>query len=333
MRYLKTITLRKLQNLQQKSGLFLAAKKGVTTGYDKAWLRDNIYEAMGLEHAGSIDALKKTFAAMFDIFLKHEAKIDLAIANKPQSKNDYIHARYCPITFEEFNEEWGNKQNDAVGAFLFKVGDLYKKGIMTFRDENDLRVLQKLVHYLASIEYWHDADSGMWEENEEVHASSVGACVAGLKAITNIVDVPEALIKHGENTINNLLPRESITKHVDLALLSLIYPYNVVNEKQKRQILRNIEDNLVRNKGVIRYFGDMYYHNGSEAEWCFGFPWLARIYKEIGDNEKFNQYLQLTIKAMNRKNELPELYFGGSVVHNDNTPLGWAHAMLLCALA
>lgn len=327
---LKHITLRKLQSLQQPSGLFLAAKRG--TGYDKAWLRDNIYEAMGMEHAGNIEAVRKAFAAMFHIFLKHEAKIDWAIAHKPSASWQYIHARYCPVTYNEFNEEWGNKQNDAVGLFLFKVGDLYKKGIMVIRDSNDLRILQKLVHYLQSIEYWKDADNGIWEENEEVHASSIGACVAGLKAVSNIVDVPKAIITNGEKALNGLLPRESATKAVDLALLSLIYPLNVVNEKQKLQILANVEALLVRERGLIRYPGDRYYHNGLEAEWCFGFPWLATIYKDT-DAQKSAFYLQKTLEVMTKEKDIPELYYGGSAVCNGNTPLGWAHAMLLCALA
>ncbi len=329
---LKHITLRKLQSLQQPSGLFLAAKKGVKTGYDKAWLRDNIYEAMGMEHAGDIGAVRKAFAAMFSIFLKHEAKIDWAIAHKPSASWQYIHARYCPVTYNEFNEDWGNKQNDAVGLFLFKVGDLYKKGIMVIRDSNDLRILQKLVHYLQSIEYWKDADNGIWEENEEVHASSLGACVAGLKAVSNIVDVPKAIITNGEKALNGLLPRESATKAVDLALLTLIYPFNVVNEKQKLQILANVETFLVRERGLIRYPGDRYYHNGLEAEWCFGFPWLATIYKGT-DARKSAFYLQKTLEVMTKGKDIPELYYGGSAVFNGNTPLGWAHAMLLCALA
>jgi predicted nucleotidyltransferase len=38
---------------------------------------------------------------------------------------------------------------------------------MLFRDEDDIRVLQKLVYYLQSIEYWHDKDNGIWENDEE----------------------------------------------------------------------------------------------------------------------------------------------------------------------
>ncbi|MBS7629897.1 glycoside hydrolase family 15, partial [Candidatus Bathyarchaeota archaeon] len=148
-----------------------------------------------------------------------------------------------------------------------------------FRSKKDKQIVQKLVYYLSSIEYWHDKDNGIWEENEEVHASSVGACVAGLKKISKIVYVPKWLIKNGEQTLKKLLPKESETKEVDMALLSLIYPYDIINKKMVLKILKNIEENLVKNKGVIRYPGDMYYSiNKKEAEWTMGFPWLAIIY-------------------------------------------------------
>ncbi len=332
--YFKLLSARKLRELQYPSGLFGASASTVATGYDKAWLRDNIYEAMGFESLSDADTIRRTYAALFDLLLRHEDKIDWAIKEKPSARYQYIHARYSPHTFEEFAEDWGNKQNDAVGAFLFKVGDLYRKGIMVIRDEQDLRILQKLVDYLASIEYWQDADSGMWEENEEVHASSVGACVAGLLAVSSLVDVPSWLIEKGRETLAALLPRESVTKECDLSLLSLIFPYNIVTPAQREAILANVESMLVRERGVLRYWGDRYYQrDGKEAEWTFGFPWLARIYKDLGDDVRYRYYLKKTFQVMTWKGEFPELYFGGSEEYNENTPLGWSQAMFLCALA
>jgi len=263
--------------------------------------------------------------------LKHEFKIDHAIKQKPDAKFKYIHARYDPETLEEIWEEWGNKQNDAIGAILFKIGELEEKGIKIIKNRHDLRILQKLVWYLKSIEYWHDKDNGVWEENEEVHASSVGACVAGLKKISKIVDVPKELIKKGEQTLKQLLPNESKTKQVDLALLSLIYPYNVVNKKQAKQILKNVEEQLVRQRGVIRYIGDQYYNKNGEAEWCFGFPWLAIIYKQLNKPDKYAHYMRKSVEIMNNRSEMPELYFANSSVHNENSPLGWAQALFLVA--
>lgn len=324
-------SIRILEKLQYTNGLFPASATTVSTGYHRAWIRDNIYISLGLEAANKKNKLKKVYHAILDILKKHEYKIDWAIVDKPKHRYQYIHPRYDPLTLEEIDEEWGNKQNDAIGALLFKIGDLEDKGIKILRDKDDKRIMQKLVYYLSSIRYWNDKDNGMWEENEEIHASSVGACAAGLKKISNTVDVPKILIEKGIETLNRLLPRESKTKETDLALLSLIYPYDIVTEKQKKEILKNVESMLVRKRGVIRYLGDKYYNKKGEAEWTFGFPWLAIIYKNMNDPRKYAYYMRKTGEIMNKKGELPELYFSESEEFNENSPLAWSQAMFLAA--
>ncbi len=318
-----------LTKLQHRSGLFSASHLNVSTGYNLAWIRDNLYESFGMETINPKKAVK-VLHALFEVFLKHENKIDWAIREKPKFAYQYIHARYDPDTLEEIHGVWGNKQNEAIGGFLFRVAELESKGYKVIRNEHDKRILQKLVYYLESIQYWQDKDNGMWEENEEVHASSVGACVAGLRAISYYVFVPFSLIMMGKETLKRLLPNESKTKKVDLALLSLIYPYNVVNKETAKTILNNVEKHLVRKKGVIRYKGDKYYNKNGEAEWVFGFPWLAIIYKKL-NKKKYNHYIKKTKQAMNKKGELPELYFANTNTHNENSPLGWAQALYLVA--
>lgn len=323
-----------LKSLQHPSGLFSAAAKNVSTGYNRAWIRDNVYAALGLEATGNINDAIKAYHALLDIFLKHECKIDWMIKQPlPKERWRYIHARYDPFTGNEILEEWGNKQNDAIGAFLFKIGDLEAKGIRVLRNEKDSQIVQKLVDYLAAIEYWHDADNGMWEENEEIHASSVGACVAGLKKISSIVNVQEDLMAKGEQALSQLLPSESATKQVDLALLSLIYPYDIVTDEQRTSILKNIEEKLLREKGVIRYVGDKYYSQGSEAEWTMGLVWLAVIYKMLNVQEKYSFFMRKAANAMNKKGELPELYYANSAVHNENSPLAWSQSLFAVAAA
>lgn len=326
-----TPTTQLLKSLQSSSGLFIASPVE-KTGYNKAWLRDNLYTSLGIELINPLEALNIVHK-LLDILRKHEYKIDFAIKSKPDATFKYIHARYNPETLEEFWEEWGNKQNDAIGFLLFRIADLMQKDFHVLRDEQDNSIVQKLISYLDSVQYWHDKDNGIWEENEEVHASSVGACLAGLTAIARYIPVPSHLIAFGKVALDALLPKESATKNVDLALLSLIYPFNIVSELEAKQILENVEKNLVRNKGIIRYKGDKYYQNeNGEAEWTMGFPWLATIYKSLGNKEKFSYYIKKTLEVMNEKGELPELYFADSNEHNANSPLGWAQSLYLVAV-
>jgi GH15 family glucan-1,4-alpha-glucosidase len=331
--------LRILSELQYDSGLFAASSKGVATGYDKSWLRDNFYETIAFEIIGDWDTVENTYQAILQIFLKHESKIDWAIENKPTHTYQYIHARFNPETFEEFWEEWGNKQNDAIGCILFRIGELehhHKRTIL--KTEDEIRIVNKLVKYLEKIEYWKDPDSGMWEEWEELHASSVGACVAGLKSINRLdkVEVPDWLIEQGQLTLDTLLPRESEDKFVDLALLSLIWPYNVVSDAQRELVLENVEYHLLRNRGVIRYKGDKYYNKNEdevseEAEWTFGLAWLCIIYENLGNSDKAQELLKNLI-SVDTPEGLPELYFSNSPTFNENTPLGWSESLFIVAL-
>lgn len=328
-----------LKELQYPSGLFAASSKGVSTGYDKSWLRDNFYETLAFEVIGDWKTVEKTYSAILEIFLRYESKIDHAIAHKPTAPYEYIHARFHPETFDEFWEEWGNKQNDAVGCILYRIGELeinQQRSILKTPDH--YRIVNKLVQYLKSIEYWHDRDSGMWEEKEEIHASSVGACVAGLKFIARIpeIAVPRIIIRRGEKALNELLPRESQEKFVDLSLLSLIWPYEIVTPAQRDQILVNIEYHLLRDRGVIRYKGDQYYNKNpdkksEEAEWTFGLAWLAIIYEKLGNSVKARELIKNLI-AEDTPQGLPELYFSNSPEYNENIPLGWSESLFIVAL-
>jgi len=331
--------LKNLKSLQSNSGLFLASAQNVTTGYDKAWLRDNFYISLGLESAGENGDAKKIFKAILKIFIRHENKISWAVQNKPHASWQYIHARYNAETFEEFWGEWGNKQNDAVGAVLFRIGDFEKNGINVIETDEERHILQKLVDYLHNIQYWEDTDNGIWEEYEEMHASSIGACVAGLKNISSLqyINVPDEIITKGEKALLKLLPRESESKFVDLAQLSLIYPFNVVSKEMADQILINIEYHLVRYRGVIRYRNDRYYNKNEddiseEAEWVFGFPWLSIIYAQRGNMAKAKYYLSATSRTFVEDNKLPELFYSNTQDPNENIPLGWAESLYIVAL-
>jgi phosphorylase kinase alpha/beta subunit len=343
--------LNNIRSLQSKSGLFMASRSDVSTGYNKAWLRDNFYTCLTFEEIKDMTTTVKVWDAILDIFVKHKDKIDWAAKNKPFATYQYIHARYNPETFEEYWDEWGNKQNDAVGAILWKLGDLHNKGIDIVNTVEERLVVQSIIDYLHSIEYWHDPDNGVWEEYEEVHASSVGACLAGLKSIsrTGMFRIPNELIANGESALSKLLPRESKSKFSDLALLSLIYPFNIVPEATAREIVRKIEYHLERSRGVIRYKNDRYYNRNEdgyseEAEWCFGFPWLSIIYHkwandkhtfmDVTDSEDMKIAKEYLIKSIDtiRDGQIPELYYSDTNKPNENTPLGWAESLFVVAL-
>ncbi len=328
-----------LKKLQTSTGLFLASSKDVNTGYDKAWLRDNFYTSLAFEEVGDWETVRKLWRSILDIFLKNEDKINWAIQHRPHESWQYIHARYNPETFEEYWEEWGNKQNDAVGAILFKLGELAHLGNKINLSEKDKRIMQKLVDYLYSLKYWEDPDSGIWEEGEEIHTSSIGAVLGGLHQVKDLdfITVPENMIQNGRDSLDKLLPRESESKFNDLSLLSLIYPFNVVQGDQARKIVNNVEYYFTRERGVIRYKNDRYYNKNSdgyseEAEWTMGLSWLSIIYALWGDKLKAKNYLEKAKKIITKDGKIPELYFANDNKFNDNIPLAWAESLFVVAL-
>ena len=76
---LAILHLENLRKLITPTGLFWHHRKNVETGYDKAWLRDNVYEALAFEYAGDWAVVSKTYHTLLDIFDKHIDKINWAI--------------------------------------------------------------------------------------------------------------------------------------------------------------------------------------------------------------------------------------------------------------
>lgn len=331
-----------LEQLRSPDNVYFAS---LSEDYRFIWIRDCVY--MSLPYADKPDNLyEKTYYRLFDLFHEYEWKLDILCRQKPHETWEYIHARYSANMQEIHSQDWGQVQHDMIGAFLFGVGIGVRHGKPMLRGERDRAIVQKLVQYLHTVEYWRDPDNGMWEENREVHASSVGACVAGLKAVEGLVGVPERLVLQGMHALFELFPRESESKPCDLAQLSLIYPYRIFAGLPGEMIVANIERRLLRKRGVIRYEGDSYYstlergngrgmprefYYGSEAEWTFGFPWLALCYRELGYPDKAREYIAKTEAIMIAPGVLPELYYSGMAVPNPNTPLGWSSAMYILA--
>lgn len=328
-----------VRSLQTQSGVFTASAHDVQSGYDKAWLRDIYFITLGFLETGEITVVQKAAKALLSVFVKHQDKINWAIEHKPHYAWQYIHARFHPETFEEYWEEWGNSQNDAVGEVLNIIAELELRGASIIETNDERAMVQKIIDYLVALEYWHDADNGIWEENMEVHASSVGSVVAGLKKAARLdwLTVPSEAIQLGEAALRSLLPRESESKFADLALLSLIYPFAVTTEEETSEILKNVEYHLTKEKGIIRYKLDRYHNQNKdgyseEAEWCFGLSWLAIIYADRGEKDKAYYYLRKAKATVTPNGLVPELYYSNTDTPNENTPLGWAESMYVVAL-
>lgn len=332
-----------LQRLGLPHGLYVASP---SEDYQYVWVRDCVY--MALPYADKPgDAYEKTYRRLFGLFKEYEWKLDLLCRQKPVWEWEYLHARYSKDDVKEIHDQsWGHVQHDMVGAFLYGVGLGVANGKKVIPDKKSLELVQKLADYLHHVEYWRDADNGMWEEGRELHASSVGACLAGLQAVSSIIALPEGILEKGAQALLRLYPAESAEKPIDLAQLSLVYPYRIFTGVLGEIIVSQVEKSLLRERGVIRYEGDSYYSTleerlgrgcsrneylGTEAEWTFGLPWLALCHLELGNFAKASEYVRRTEAIMPEPGVLPELYYAESAIPNRNTPLGWSCAMYILA--
>lgn len=328
--------LYKTNNLLRKeySGLYTASVGEHYTNY--VWIRDVYYQTK-VNLKTNPEAYIQTYRSLLDYYkglnYKYENKVDHLI-KKPFPLNNirFIHPRFYP-NLTEITGDWGNLQLDAIfGYFFLGISEGIKNGLEIIRDDSDVDIINKLVKILYKIQYWNIHDNGIWEENDEIHASSIGAVVSGLKALEDVdFIIPHKLITEGERMLSNILPSESLTKKTDLALMTLIYPFNILPEEHKNTVLDNIHKYLEKDNGVIRYIGDKYYNLNGEAEWTFGFAYLFFTYVD-SDFEKAEKYLYKLISNIDDNGYVPELFYSGTRTPNINNPLGWSVAMTILAI-
>ena len=244
-----------------------------SSGYQNAWLRDNVMVAFSKWTCGDAESAFKTVSGLTTFLQTQATRMD-AIIREPKEKEDVNkrpHVRFNPQTLEEIGQSWAHAQNDALGYVLwlrFRLAN--EAGFNLSSAEREFYTL--LVRYLSAIQYWQDKDSGAWEESRKLNSSSVGAVVAGLSEVRKYLRTGDSsfgltseqltdLISFGDRTLELQLPFEAPPeRRTDAALLFLIYPLGIVtNPETKRLILSLVRARLLGSCGIRRYIGDSYY--------------------------------------------------------------------------
>ena len=259
------------------------------TGYRSVWVRDNIHIAHAHLKWGDRKKAEAALQSLMAYFTSNLFRFTDAIEHRsdPRDPMQRPHIRFDGTHLVEVDEKWSHAQNDALGAFLWLYSDYcWQRGAPT---PEEWSVLSECVHFLKTIQYWEDEDSGHWEEVRKVAASSIGVVVAGLKAFRqhlftdrrsggpqqnfeylkfgrpiSLNDVND-LMDEGERALERILPAECIQpdpsqiRYYDSALLFLIYPYNVVSPTMADQIVSNVTTHLMGDHGIRRYNGDSYW--------------------------------------------------------------------------
>ncbi|KAF9206350.1 hypothetical protein BGZ49_002595 [Haplosporangium sp. Z 27] len=279
-------------NRQNPTTGLIPASVAVTThgDYRDAWVRDNVYSIMAvfglalayrrvdddegrayeLEHA-----VVKLMRGLLFCMMRQAPKIEQF--KKTQGLNDCLHAKYNTATGDTVvgDSEWGHLQIDATSIFLLALAQMTASGMLIIYTTDEVDFIQNLVFYIERA--YRTPDYGIWERGNkinhgepELNSSSIGMAVAALQAInginlfgsrggpSSVIHVLPDEITRNYTTLHSTLPRESNSKEIDAALLSVIgFPaFAVCDAKLVKRTRDEIIEKLGGKYGCKRFLRD-----------------------------------------------------------------------------
>jgi len=366
--------------------------------YTDAWVRDNVYSilaAWGLALAyRRVDdkdgrtylleqSVVKLMRGLLTAMMRQAPKVEKF--KHTQNPSDALHAKYDTKTGSVVvgDQEWGHLQLDATSLFLLMLAQMTASGLRIVFTIDEVNFVQNLVHYISRT--YRTPDYGIWERGNkinhgiaELNASSIGMAKAALEAMSgfnlfgkyggqaSVIHVISDDIARTRITLESLLPRESISKEVDSAVLSVTgFPAFAVDN----QVIRKKTDALICKKleggyGCKRFLLDGHqtviedcnrsYYNPQElkqfmhieCEWPLFFSYLLLNHLFAGNIEAAKAYrgkLESLLVEQHGQQLLPELYsvplesidaekadpHSQARVPNENIPLVWAQSLFI----
>jgi phosphorylase kinase alpha/beta subunit len=364
--------------------------------YTDAWVRDNVYSILcvwGLSLAMKKDptlksqqfeleqsTIKLMRGLLRSMMLQSEKverfKSSLAL-------HDALHAKYDTTTgaIVVADHEWGHLQIDATSIFMLMLGQMITGGLPIVTGAAEVDFVQNLVYYIERA--YRTPDYGIWERGEksnvgyvELNSSSLGMAKAALTALDgldllgefgseqSIIHVLPDNLALAEITLASLLPRESVTKEVDSALLSVVgFPAFAIGDHPLRdEVLGQIRAKLGGKYGYKRFLRDghqtaledpgRHYYNEEElkrfedieCEWplFLSYELINALFDGRNDHaEDYYRKIDRIMVTQNGDQLLPELYFvpldaiakekenphSQEREPNKNIPLVWAQSL------
>ena len=381
------------------SGLMPASTAITVHGnYQDAWVRDNVYSILAVwglalayrqlddDGGRGYELQQRTVKLMRGLLrsmMAQSAKVEAF--KKTRNPLDSLHAKYDTATGENVvaDNEWGHLQIDATSVFLLMLTQMIASGLDLIWSDEEVCFIQNLVYYIERA--YRTPDFGIWERGAksnsgsvELNASSLGMAKAALEALSgfnlfgakggqsSVIHVVPDNIAQANITLSAMLPRESNTKEIDAALLSIIgFPaFTVPDENLANKVRGDIISKLEGRYGLKRFLRDghqtvledegrLHYEEQElkqfehiESEWplFYAYLYLDAIFRE--DRQQIAHYrarLDAVLVEQNGHLLLPELYYvplesieqerlnPGSQqrIANDNVPLVWAQSLFL----
>ncbi|MBI4783582.1 MAG: glycoside hydrolase family 15 protein [Oscillatoriophycideae cyanobacterium NC_groundwater_1537_Pr4_S-0.65um_50_18] len=366
--------------------------------YTDAWVRDNVYSILavwGLAIAyRKLDAdqgrtyeleqsVVKLMRGLLFAMMRQANKVERFKAT--QHPLDALHAKYATATADTVvgDDQWGHLQLDATSLYLLMLAQMTASGLQIIFTIDEVNFVQNLVYYIGRA--YRTPDYGIWERgnkinhgNPELNASSVGMAKAALEAMNgldlfgvrgsqaSVIHVLLDEIARTRTTLQSLLPRESSSKEVDAALLSVIgFPAFAVEdvaliERTRTKIVTKLQGKY----GCKRFLRDGHQAVIEDAQRLHYEPWELKQFEHIecewplfftylmldalfqGDRAQADDYYQRLQPLLVERDGfklLPEVYYvpAESIaaeraepysqprLPNDNVPLVWAQSLYI----
>jgi phosphorylase kinase alpha/beta subunit len=368
--------------------------------YTDAWVRDNVYSILAVWGLGlayrktDVDqgrtfelehSVVKLMRGLLFAMMRQAQKVEAF--KQTQSLLDALHAKYNTENGATVvaDDGWGHLQVDATSIFLLILAQMTASGLAIIFNQDEVDFIQNLVYYIGRA--YRTPDYGIWERgnkinhgNPELNASSIGMAKAALEAMSGlnlfgvkgsdaaVIHVMPDEIARCRITLKSLLPRESSSKEVDAALLSVIgFPAFAIEDLELVERTRSKVIDLLQGRyGCKRFLRDghqtvledttrLHYEPTElkqfehiECEWPLFFAYLALDGIFQGNPPQAQDYLnrldQLAIERDGQK-LLPELYYVPEAtipaekasphsqirLPNANLPLVWAQSLYYLA--
>lgn len=388
-----------LEKQHPVTGLLPASTAVTVHGdYRDAWVRDNVYSilavwglALAYRRLDNDDGrgyeleqrCVKLMRGLLQAMMRQANKVERF--KETLDPLDALHAKFDTVSGGTVVEDhaWGHLQIDATSLYLLMLAQMIASGLNVIWTLDEVNFVQNLVYYIERA--YRTPDYGIWERGGkmnlgqvELNASSIGMAKAALEALSgfdlfgargsqaSVIHVILDNIAHAEITLDSMLPRESSSKEIDAALLSIIgFPAFAVQDAELVTRVRNeVVAKLEGNYGLKRFLRDghqsvledehrlhyeaeeLHQFEHIESEWPLFFVYLYLDALFRADDAAIARYAEKLRDVLVTEGEqqlLPELYYVPAEavaaerasphsqrrVPNANVPLVWAQSLYL----
>ena len=237
-----------------------------------AWIRDNVYSILGVwalslaykkgadydeDRAKAYELERACIKCMRGLLTCMTRQLEKIERFKEDfSPRDSIHAKFgCKTGMPVVGDhEWGHLQLDAISLYLLILAEMTASGLQIVYTLDEVAIVQNLVFYIESA--YCIPDNGIWERGDksntgilELNSSSIGMAIAAMEALdeldlfgvrgssSSVIHVMSDEIQKCRAVLQSMLPRESLSKETDAALLTVIgYPAFAVDDRKLIEI-------------------------------------------------------------------------------------------------